>query len=448
MLQDPKDSRKTPATSAEWLELDKKYRLQTRYTAPVVLERGRGCTVWDVEGRGYLDFVSGQVCNATGHSHPRYAEAIAAQAAKFIQRGSGFTDTEQIRLAVKVAEIVPPPFQKSFFASTGSESNEAALRMAKLVTGSYEVAALIRGYHGMTAGSFGSTGLGGSFRKGYGPTAPGVTFLPPPYCYRCQFNRTYPGCDLPCFDYGKDMLDRTSSGRPAAFLFEVILSAGGIIECPPEYLRAMREVCSERGTLMIVDEAQTGFGRTGDWFSYEATGITPDILTVSKALGGGVPMCAAIVSNELAEQLYEKHYYQSSSHTGDPLLAAASYANLCIIQEEQLLENTRNVGAYFKKGLLQLQERYEQIGDVRGRGLILGIEIVEDPVKKKPAGKLAEEFGIECQKRGLLVGHIPGVVSENLVRFLPPLNVTRAEVDQAMDIMEDVLSRLVRTKKV
>jgi 2,2-dialkylglycine decarboxylase (pyruvate) len=239
------------------------------------------------------------------------------------------------------------------------------------------------------------------------------------------------------------MLDRTSSGRPAAFIYEVILSAGGIIECPSEYLKAMRYLCNERGTLMIVDEAQTGFGRTGDWFAYEAAGVIPDIITVSKALGGGIPMCAAIVSNELVERLYEKRYYQSSSHTGDPLLAAASYANLCIIQEEGLLENTKNVGNYFKRGLLRLQEHYDQIGDVRGRGLILGLEIVEDPMSKKAAGKLAEEFGLRCQKRGLLVGHIPGVVSEHYIRFLPPLIVTKDEVDRALNIMEDVLSELV-----
>lgn len=446
MLQDAQDLTKVPTSSADWLELDRKYRLQSRYTAPVVLDRGKGTTVWDVEGRAYLDFVSGQICTVTGHSHPRYVEAIATQAAKFIQRGSGFTDTAQIRLALKVAEIVPPPFQKSYFASTGSESNEAALRMAKLVTGNFEVASLIRGYLGMTAGSFSATGLGSAFRKGYGPYLPGIIFLPPPYCYRCSFGRTYPGCDLACFEFSKDMLDRTSSGHPAAFLFEVIIGAGGMIDCPPEWVQAMRQLCTERGTLMIVDEAQTGFGRCGDWFAYEATGVIPDIITVSKGLGGGVPLCAVIVSNELATALQEKRYYQSSSHTGDPLLSAAGYANLSIIQEEGLVENAARVGAYFKRGLLSMQERYEQIGDVRGRGLMLGFELVEDRTSKKPAGKLAERFGLECQARGLIVGHIPGVVSEHYIRFLPPLNVTQVEVDRALDIMDDVLNILVRDR--
>ncbi|MGI8761562.1 MAG: aspartate aminotransferase family protein [Jatrophihabitantaceae bacterium] len=431
-------------TSKSWIERDRASRLQSRYTFPQVLERGSGTRVFDTDGREYLDFVSGQVCAVSGHAHPKYADAIAKQAHTLVQRGSAFTDTCQIQLAEKVAEMCCGDLNKSYFACTGSESNEAALRMAKLITGRFEVAAVVRGYHGLTAGSFGITGLGGIFRDGYGPMQPGAVFLPAPYVYRCPFkgcDQDGESCAMTCMEHGLDTLRRTSSGRPAAVFIEVIQSAGGVIVMPQEWLREVRRLCDEWGALLVIDEAQTGFGRTGKMFAFEHyEGVMPDILTISKSLGGGAPVSGVVVRDGLAAELEAKGYYQSSSHTGDPLLSAAALANLTIIEEEGLVENARVIGDLLHNGLKQLRKEHEIVGDVRGLGLFLGFEIVESKETRKASLDLAVTVSAHCQENGLLIGHVPGAVSENIIRILPPLTTTAAEAERALEILDSALA--------
>lgn len=433
-------------SNKSWIERDLVSRIQSRYTFSEVLESGSGTHVYDTEGREFLDFVSGQVCAVTGHSHPKYADAIATQAHKLVQRSSAFTDTAQIELAEKVAEMCPGDLNKSYFACTGSESNEAALRMAKLLTGRFEVAALVRGYHGLTAGSFGITGLGGVFRDGYGPMQPGASFLPAPYVYRCPFK----GCDqdgdacvMTCLDHGLDTLRRTSSGRPAAVFLEVIQSAGGVIVMPQDWLKEIRRLCDEWGALLVIDEAQTGFGRTGKMFGFEHyDGVMPDILTLSKSLGGGAPVSAVVVRDEIAERLEKKGYYQSSSHTGDPLLSAAALANLQIIEEEGLVENAQRIGGILRAGLDQMSHDYDIVGDVRGLGLFLGFEVVESKESRTASHDLAVEVSSICQREGLLIGHVPGAVSENIVRIMPPLTTSESDAKQAIEILSSALSEV------
>ncbi len=427
-------------TQQSWIERDIASRIQSRYTFPEVLERGSGTYVYDTDGQAYLDFVSGQVCSVTGHAHPKYADAIAKQAHTLVQRSSAFTDICQIQLAEKVAQMCPGDLNKSYFACTGSESNEAALRMAKLITGRFEVAAVVRGYHGLTAGSFGITGLGGVFRDGYGPMQPGAAFLPAPYVYRCPFkgcDQDGASCAMTCLEHGLDTLRRTTSGKPAAVFVEVIQSAGGVIVMPKEWLQRIRQLCDEWGALLVIDEAQTGFGRTGKMFAFEHyEGVTPDILTISKSLGGGAPVSGVVVRDGLAAELEAKGYYQSSSHTGDPLLSAAALANLTIIEEEGLVENARVIGELLHTGLDQLAKDYDIIGDVRGMGLFLGFEIVESTETRKAASDLAEKVSASCQRNGLLIGHVPGAVSENIIRIMPPLTTTRSEAERALEILD------------
>lgn len=426
-----------------WIERDRAARLQSRYTFPEVLASGKGTVVYDTEGKEYLDFVSGQVCAVAGHAHPDYADAIASQAHTLVQRGSAFTDTCQIELAEQVARMCPGDLNKSYFACTGSESNEAALRMAKLLTGRHEVAAVVRGYHGLTAGSFGITGLGGVFRDGYGPMQPGAAFLPAPYVYRCPFkgcDQDGDACAMTCLDHGLDTLRRTTSGKPAAVFVEVIQSAGGVIVLPKEWLQEIRRLCDEWGALLVIDEAQTGFGRTGRMFGFEHYGVLPDILTLSKSLGGGVPVSAVVVRDQVAADLEAKGYYQSSSHTGDPLLSAAALANLRIIEREGLVENAEKVGALLRNGLEDLRDRYEIVGDVRGMGLFLGIEIVDSKATRRPASDLAVAVSSHSQRAGLLIGHVPGAVSENIIRILPPLTTSSAEAERALDILDGALA--------
>ena len=431
----------------EWIERDRAVRIQSRFTFPQVLERGAGTYVYDTDGREYLDFLAGQVCAVAGHSHPRYADAIADQARRLVQRGSAFTDVRQIELAELLARMCPGNLNKSYFACTGSESNEAALRMAKLITGRHEIVAVVRGYHGLTAGSFGITGLGGVFRDGYGPMQAGAAFLPAPYVYRCPFKGCDPDggtCAMTCLEHGLDTLRRTTSGRPAAVFVEVLQSAGGVILLSDDWLREIRRLCDEWGALLVIDEAQTGFGRTGRMFAFEHSGVLPDILTVSKSLGGGVPASAVVVRDELAEQLERRGYYQSSSHTGDPLLSAAAIANLTIIEEEGLVENAAKIGAVLRDGLEAIASDCEIVGDVRGLGLFLGIEVVESKESRKASSPLAESVSRMCQEEGLLVGHVPGAVSENIIRLLPPLSVSSSEAERALEILAASFARVAR----
>lgn len=436
---------------SSWIERDRAVRLQSRFTFPQVLERGSGTFVYDTDGREYLDFLAGQVCAVAGHAHPRYAAAIAAQAQLIVQRGSAFTDVRQIELAEILARLCPGDLNKSYFACTGSESNEAALRMAKLATGRHEVVGVVRGYHGLTAGSFGITGLGGVFRDGYGPMQAGPAFLPAPYVYRCPFK----GCDvdsgacaMTCLEHGLDTLRRTTSGRPAAVFVEVLQSAGGVIMMPDEWMRELRRLCDDWGALLVVDEAQTGFGRTGRMFAFEYSGVQPDILTVSKSLGGGVPVSGVVVRDEVAARLETQGYYQSSSHTGDPLLSAAAIANLTIIEEEGLVENAAKIGAVLRDGLDTIWADSDIVGDVRGLGLFLGLEIVESTESRTSSPDLAARVSSLCQEAGLLVGHVPGAVSENIIRLLPPLSVTRSEAERALEILSTAIARVTRERGV
>jgi 2,2-dialkylglycine decarboxylase (pyruvate) len=434
-------------TQPSWIERDRAVRIQSRFTFPQVLASGKGSYVFDTDGRQYLDFLAGQVCAVTGHSHPRYAEAIAGQASVLVQRGSAFTDTCQIELAERLARLCPGDLNKSYFACTGSESNEAALRMVKLLTGRHEVVALVRGYHGLTAGSFGVTGLGGIFREGYGPMQAGAAFLPPPYVYRCPFKGCDPDgakCAMTCLDHGLDMLRRTTSDRPAAVFLEVVQSAGGVIVMPEQWLAEIRRLCDEWGALLVIDEAQTGFGRTGKMFAFEHSGVLPDVLTLSKSLGGGLPVSAVVVRDAHAGELERRGYYQSSSHTGDPLLSAAALANLTIIEEEGLVENAEKMGRVLQDGLFEIARAHDIVGDVRGLGLFLGMEIVEGGGSRRASSDLAIAISSNCQAEGLLVGHVPGAVSENIIRLLPPLTVSSSEVERALGILSAATERAER----
>ena len=285
-------------TNAYWFELDKQYRIQTRYTYPEAWDRGSGVSLWDVEDKRYIDFESGQVCVSAGHCHPDYTKAIQQQAAKLVQTGSAYTDPTQVRLLQKLAEITPEPFQKSYLACSGSESNEAAIRLARAYTGRIEVVSFSGNYHGMTEGSWGVTGFGGMYRAPYGVTPAGMSFLPTPYTYpvpgKKRFAYRDPDVVAACIEFCEQMLDSTTSGEPAAIMLELIQSAAGVRMLPIGFVREIRRICTERGALLIIDEAQTGMGRLGKWWGFQHYGIVPDIITASKTLGGGVPLSAVI----------------------------------------------------------------------------------------------------------------------------------------------------------
>lgn len=439
-----------PTTNRGWIELSKKYVLRHPLrTAPLVPERGDGIYMWDVEGNRYIDFQSGQLCVTLGHSHPKYVEALCEQARKIIQTGTTFIAPSEVLLAKKMAEVAPDPLQKSFFACTGSESNEMALRLARKYTGRFEVIALMRGYHGQSAGSASITGRGGMLREGYGPLPTGTAFIPTPYTYRCPYCRDEGCCNLGCAEAAEMVIDTSTSGKPAAFFFEPLMSAAGQIVPSSEWMRTMQQICKERGILMVADEALTCFGRTGKWFAFEHFGVVPDVVTCSKGLGGGVPLCAVMTSEEIADTAVEKGFTSFSSHSGDPLLCAVGLANLEIIDQENLVENARVVGAYMKSKLDRMQEAYEIVGESRGLGLCLGLELVTDKKSRTPNFEGVSIVTNYCYEHGLwlpLVGMMKpknnldrrfmALSGVHVLRFMPPITVSRAQVDEALEIIE------------
>ncbi|MFG1710943.1 aspartate aminotransferase family protein [Nonomuraea sp. M3C6] len=423
------------AEPTDWLERDQKVVAQSPYAPPLVLEKGRRCEVWDVHGRRFLDFESGQFCMSTGHSHPRIAQVAGEQAAILMQIGNRFTNPARILLAERLADLAPDPLAMSFFCSTGSEANETALRIAKLVTGRFEVLAQARGYHGRTASAYGASSSARRMRRGAGPQPPGIGFISPPYTYRCPF--TCGTCDLSCWKHSIEMVDRATSGEPAAVIVEFVLGAGGVIPVPPDWAKAVRQFCDERDALLIADEALTGLGRTGRWFAFEHAGIVPDIVVISKALGGGVPTAAIITTGAVAEAALQRGFIQAASHQGDPFQCAVALANLDVIQEEDLVRNAERMGQRLADGLQRLATRHQIVGEARGLGLIAGLEII-DGVEEAP--ELAAVVSLACLERGLIVGGLrPGIREGNTLRFAPPLTVTAAEIDEALTITEAAL---------
>jgi 4-aminobutyrate aminotransferase-like enzyme len=429
-----------PADTADWLSLDRAHVAQSPYAPPLVLAGGEACTVWDVEGRRFLDFESGQFCMSTGHAHPHVAAAIRAQAGQLMQIGNRFTSPVRIELAQRLAALSPEPLSTCLFGSTGAEANEIAIRLAKRVTGRFEVAALERGYHGRTLATLSLSSSTRRMRRDYGPMTVGTVLLPTPYPYRCRFG-CGGACDLGCFDEAVERIDRATSGAPAAVLVEFVLGAGGIIPVPANWAEAVRRFCDERGALLIADEALTGIGRTGRWFAFEHTGVVPDLVVTSKALGGGVPLSAVLAPATLAREALANGFLQAASHQGDPFQCAVALANLEVVEQEGLLARATALGGLLGSRLAELERRFEIVGQVRGVGLLWGIEVVQDGDSRAEAPELAAAVTVEAMERGVIVGGLrPGIREANVLRLAPPLVVEEQEIERAVAVLEDALT--------
>jgi 2,2-dialkylglycine decarboxylase (pyruvate) len=406
--------------------------------ADVLIDKAQGSYVYDRSGRAILDFTSGQMSGILGHSHPEIVATVGQAVARLDHLHSSFLSPPVLELGARLAALLPPTLSKTLPLSTGAESNEAALRMAKLATGGFEVVAFDRAWHGMTGGAAANTYSGG--RKGYGPAMPGILTIPTPYAYRSPF-ATNGHYDWQAeLDWAFETIDRQSVGALAATIIEPIISSGGIIEPPPGYIAALKAKCAERGMMLIIDEAQTGLGRTGTTFAFEHEGVVPDILALSKTLGAGLPLSATITSAAIEQTCYERGYMFYTTHVADPLPAAVGVKVLEILVRDKLVARAREMGAYLKAGLESLQQRHEAIGDVRGRGLLLGIELVEDRQRKEPA----RDLGMAVGKRALELGACLNIVSRrthaHIFRIAPPLNVSRGEIDSALQILDQALT--------
>ena len=427
---------------------DKRERFLIRYShhfAPFIVARASGAWMETTDGHRILDFTSGQICSTIGHNHPRLVAAVQRSLDDVIHLNSWILSEPVLALAERLVGLLPPSLSKAILVNTGGEANEVALRLAKMYSGSFEIVGLTRSWHGLQAG-VASLNLAAG-HAGYGPLMPGSLTLPAPYAYRCPIRHCTGSCDCSCLEVGFELIDQQSVGALCAVIAEPVLSAGGVIVPPPDYFQHLRTCCDERGMLLILDEAQTGFGRLGTMFGFELYEIEPDILSVSKTLGGGIPIAATLTTAEIEEECYSKGFMHVTSHVSDPLPAAVGLAVIDVIEEEGLVEQARQRGEYLLAGLHELQELHEQIGDVRGHGLLVGIELVEDRATRQPADALGVAVGDECLRRGLsmnIVRSTGGML--NCFRMAPPLSITESEIDTAITIIDEALTAVLASR--
>src|SRR5471032_3217188 len=406
---------------------------------PNLFTSAKGTIVKDSNGREYLDFTSGQMCATIGHNHPAIVEAVHRAGEKAFHMFSGMIPEVVAELGQTLAlDWLPGDIKKTIFINTGSEATEVALRMAKMYTDGYEVLALGGSWHGITGGA--STVSFASDRKGYGVPAPGVFLIPEPNSYRPYIQAATPEeAALANLELALKLFDMQSSGRGAAIMAEPVISAGGVLVPPKSFMRALRKAADDRGMLLIFDEAQTAFGRIGTKTGSEYFDVVPDIMTMSKTLGGGLPLAAVATTARIEETLHERHFTFYTSHVSDPLTAEVGLAVLKVIADEKLIERSRKMGAYLRSRLEGLQQRYDVIGDVRGLGLLLGVELVTDRKSRAPAHALGALTTTKCFENGLSMNIRRRTERGSVWRIAPPLTVSTDEIDRAVDILDKSL---------
>jgi 4-aminobutyrate aminotransferase len=402
------------------------------YTDPLPLDHGEGLYVWDTDGNRYLDFFGGILTTSVGHNHPKVVEAAREQTGKLIHSSTLYPNENHVRLAEKIAEITPGDLETSYFHNSGSEANEAAVLLAQIYTGNREIVALRHGYSGKTQLAMSLTAQS-TWRMG--PTfSPDIKHAHNAYCFRCPLKLEYPSCDVACAQDVEDVIRTQTSGRIAAVLMEPIQGVGGFVTPPPEYFKIVAEIAREYGGLVIIDEVQTGFGRTGDhWFGIQHWDVQPDIMTMAKGIANGFPLSNCITRSEIAEAM-KGAGLTISTFGGNPVSTAASLATIEVIEEEAPPDRTRKLGDRLRAGLDSMAEKYPLIGEVRGKGLMQGVEMVSDPAGKEPAPQAVNQLFEEARQRGLLIGK--GGLYGNALRIAPALTVTEEQVDEALLILD------------
>ena len=429
-------------TEEELLDLARKYsfrsRIDTNTIAGPIMVWGRGSVVRDVNGKEYLDFNLGQMCGALGHNHPRIVQALLESGETLIHSHMSMFNDREIVLAARLAEITPEGMDRSMFLTSGSDSNEAAMAIAKRFTGGYEFASPAVSFHGMTDSTRAVTFSG--WHEGYGPYSPGHYPIIAPYEYSCTFCKDKGGCDYTCLNTSFDLLDAQADGQLAGVITEPLFSAGGVIDLPHGWLRELKGKCEERGALLIVDEAQTGLAKLGSMWGFDREEVVPDIFTTSKHFGGGVAISAAITTDEIEEKASASGLVVGHSHSNDPMPCNAAIASIDIILEGALIDVSQRIGAFWREHLERLARKHEIIGDIRGRGLLQGIELVNDRLTREPAYELGRAIGRTCLENGLILS-----VRRNgsVFRFVPPFTTTDTQLDQAAEILDHAIAAAV-----
>jgi 2,2-dialkylglycine decarboxylase (pyruvate) len=422
-------------------DLERAQRHLVRYGgtwSPFVAERAAGAFVEDASGRRVLDFTSGQMSAILGHSHPEIVSVVTEMIGRLDHLFSGMLSRPVIDLAETLAALAPG-LSKVLLLTTGAESNEAALRLAKMATGGWEVVGFAQSWHGMTGGASSATYSAG--RRGHGPAQIGSMAVFAPNAYRPRFVAPDGSVDWRAeLDDAFDLIDRQSAGAPAAFIAEPLLSSGGILDLPPGYLAALQARCHERGFLLVLDEAQTGMGRTGTMFAFERDGIVPDVLTLSKTLGAGLPLAAVLTTDEIEEQAHERGFLFYTTHVSDPLPAAVGLKVIEIVLRDRLAARAAEAGARLLAGLGELRDRYDCVGDVRGRGLLVGLEVVTDKESKKPAPELGAAITRRCFELGLSMNITALRGMGGVFRIAPPLTIADDELDLGVTILDQAIA--------
>lgn len=406
--------------------------------AGIAVREARGSAITDIDGNTLIDLIGGIGVNALGHSHPVYVQAVESQLQK-ISVGS-FTSEARIRLFEQLAEHRPAPsLHRVQLYSSGAEAVESALRLAKSYTGKYEFVSFSGGFHGKTMGVLSL--MGSEFKNGFGPMMPGSHIAPYADCYRCPLKLNYPPCGLACVEATRRQVKQNSAGKVAAFLIEPMQGTAGNVIPPKEFLPAIKAVARECDALLIVDEMITGFGRTGEYWGSWHSGVEPDIITIGKQFGGGFPISAIVSKDEIVQSKpWADPSGSSSSYGGNPAAAAAASACLDIIDQEGLVENSKRVGAYFLQKISDWVDRYPFVGDVRGAGLFIGLDLVADKATKLPMSKAAcLRIFRDCLKRGLLT-----MTYTPRVRIQPAMTMDEGTVDGVVTILAEVFDQVAR----
>jgi 4-aminobutyrate aminotransferase/(S)-3-amino-2-methylpropionate transaminase len=403
----------------------------------IVVDRASGCTITDVDGNEYLDFIAGIAVGSLGHCHPHYVKRLSEQLER-ITFGS-FTTETRARFLELVSGLLPEGITHIQMFSGGAEAVEAAFRLAKSVTKKFEFVGFWGGYHGKTAGVIGL--LGGGYRNHQGPFQPGMHLSPYANCYRCPWKLEYPSCGLACAEHLRNVIKNDTQDEVAAIILEPMQGTAGNVIPPDDFIHAVREIADEFGALLIADEILTGFGRTGTMWASEQFGLEPDVMTIGKGIGGGFPLSAVASSFErMSAKPFGEPSGSSSSYGGNPLAAAAGLAAVESILDEKLVENSARVGALMLDALRELQNKYRFIGDVRGRGLMIGVELVADRATKVPLDRtITRALFHEALERGLVT-----MSYSHVIRINPPLVITEDEAMRGIDILDQSFAAIAR----
>ncbi|HXA56294.1 MAG TPA: aspartate aminotransferase family protein [Candidatus Acidoferrum sp.] len=409
------------------------------YQHPLVPERASMQYVWDADGKKYLDFFGGILTVGVGHCNPKVTERIQEQAGKLVHLSTLYPNEAIVALAEKLAQITPGTLQKSYFTSSGTEANEAAILLARMASPSYDIVALRHAYSGSSNLARGVTAIS-SWRKA-GTVSVGVAHAINPYCYRCPLHLKYPDCGVACAQDVENVIQTTTNGQIAAFIAEPIQGVGGFITPPPEYFKIVYRIVKKYGGAFIADEVQTGFGRTGKkWFGIEHWEVTPDAITCAKSIANGLPLGAVVTTADLAGKFQG---LTISTFGGNPLSTVSARAVIEIIEEENLRENTHIVGGYLRAKLEELKEKHTLIGDVRGMGMMQALELVRDRQTKEPGTQEALQLLERTRENGLLVGR--GGMFGNVIRLGPPMNISKVDVDEAIRALDKSLDEVTKS---